>query len=81
MVSSFSLCSYIGLSIRIRFMKFISAYHLIMTLVASFIDRVTPFVVSKIPSMTAFENEVEKTRSILKWSEGLQKRQLRGLFW
>ncbi len=27
--------------------------------------------------MTAFENEVEKNRSILKWSEEIQKQQLR----
>ena len=52
-------------------MKSISAHHLIMALVASFIDRVTPFMIPEIPFMAAFENEAEKNRSILKWSEGL----------
>ena len=55
-------------------MKSISAHNPVMALVAPFIGYVTPFVVPEVPSMAAFEKEAEKNRSILEWSEGLQKR-------
>ncbi len=45
---------------------------------SSFIYWLCNFICdSEISFMTAFENEIEKNRSILKWSEELQKWQLR----